>query len=347
MEILQLTTTDSRWDQYVEQHPDGTIYHTLAWKKIVEKHFKKKTTYLYVVRKESDGQEKVVGILPLVNFDSQLFGHAIVSYPYVNYGGMLYSNSEAKSMLLSEASQILSHSSAQYIELRTMKMDEFSLPVKTQKVTYYLTLPSSADELMKQFKAKLRSQIKRPIKEGMYAKCHGKDGIAAFYRIFSTKMRDLGTPVYSIKFFESIFSEIAEHANIVVVYNREHLPVGAAFIIDYKGMMEIPWAATLRSYDRLSPNMLLYFEVLKKAIEKGCHVFDFGRCTKGKGTYRFKKQWGGDEKNLYWYYLLKTGESMPEVNPDNPKYKLAIKIWQKMPVSFANWLGPSIVKHIP
>ena len=41
---------------------------------------------------------------------------------------------------------------------------------------------------MKQFKAKLRSQIRKPIKEGMTAKVYGIEGLDEFYEIFAYKM---------------------------------------------------------------------------------------------------------------------------------------------------------------
>jgi FemAB-related protein (PEP-CTERM system-associated) len=331
-----------QWDDYVEHHPNGTIYHSIAWKNIVEQHFSKKTHYLYV-----ENEQQIEAVLPLVFFKSVLFGEFVVSFPYVNYGGMLYSNEQAKQMLLAAAKSLLEASNSEFIDLRSMQKDEFSLPVKAKKVTYYLSLPDSEEALMKQFKAKLRSQIRRPIKEGMYAKVFSQDGLDYFYDIFATKMRDLGTPVYNKNFFATILNELPQNSHIIIVFSQEDTPVGAAFIIHNKERMEIPWAATLRKYDRLSPNMLLYFEVLKYAMKQKCTVFDFGRCSKGSGTYRFKKQWGGEEKTLYWYYLMNKGQDLPEVNPNNPKYQIAIKIWQKLPLSLTKLMGPTIVKHIP
>ncbi len=346
MNVKTLNEHDSRWDDYVKQHPQGTIYHTLAWKNIVEKQFNKQTAYLYI-----ENDEQIEALLPLVFFKSALFGEFIISFPYVNYGGMLYSSEEAKQALLNEAQKFIAASKSEFIEFRSMQENEFELPVKSKKVTYYLDLPDNEEALMKQFKAKLRSQIRRPIKEGMYAKVfslsESEEGLNYFYDIFAIKMRELGTPVYARDFFKTILQELPDNARIVIVFSKDNEPVGAAFIIHYKGMMEIPWAATLRKYDRLSPNMLLYFEVLKYAMSQQCTVFDFGRCTKDSGTYRFKKQWGGQEKTLYWYYLLNKGQSMPEVNPNNPKYKLAIQMWQKLPLPLTKVIGPFLVKNIP
>jgi len=237
-----------QWDDYVKQHPDGTLYHTLAWKNIVEKEFNKKTHYLYV-----EDQKEIIAVLPIVNFKSRIFGEFMVSFPYVNYGGMLYSSVQSKQLLLDEAEKILSSSSSEFIELRTMQKKEFELPVKSKKVTYYLSLPDDEEALMKQFRAKLRSQIRRPMKEGMYAKTFNQDGLDYFYDIFAVKMRELGTPVYAKTFFQTIMNELPDNTKIIIIFSKEHIPVAAAFLIFYKGTMEIPWAATLRKYDKLSP----------------------------------------------------------------------------------------------
>jgi serine/alanine adding enzyme len=335
-------SVQQQWDEYVQQHPSGTIYHKIVWKNIIEQHFNKKTHYLYVQE-----NNKIKAILPLVHFNSKLFGKFIVSLPYVNYGGIIYSSIQAKLLLLEELNHLLSISHSDFIELRSYQENEYDLPVKSSKVTYYFDLPDNEVTLIKEYKAKLRSQIRRPVKEGMTVKLFDKDGLDDFYNIFAIKMKELGTPVYAKGFFKTILLEMPENAKIIIVFSRHNRPVAAAFLIYYKGTMEIPWAATIRKYDKFSPNMLLYFEALKYAIKIKCQRFDFGRCTRGSGTYRFKKQWGGIEKTLYWYYLLKPDHQMPEINPNNPKYQIAIQIWQNLPLAITKLIGPSIVKHIP
>jgi len=342
MKIETIQTDLTNWDTYVENHPQGTIYHKSGWKNIIESHFGKKTHYLL-----ARDDQAVRGVLPLVEFSSPLFGSFIISVPYVNYGGLLFSNDQAREALLKEADRIRDDRKAESVELRHVGADLNGLPVKTQKVTFFLDLPGDSEELLAAFKAKLRSQIRRPMKEGMYAKSGGQELLDDYYAVFSINMRDLGTPVYDRRFFSAIFEHTPENCHIVTVYTPDHKCVGAAFLIGYRWRMEIPWASTLKEYNRYSPNMLLYWEVLKLAIEKGYKQFDFGRCSKEGGTYRFKKQWGATEIPLHWYYLLPEGVEMPQINPDNPKYRLAISAWQKLPVAVANAIGPHIVKHLP
>lgn len=343
MNVKYLTQVDEkRWDDYIDQHPAAKIYHKTAWKRIIEKSFGKETFYLFAEENDS-----VYGALPLVKFFSLLTGKMIISLPYVNYGGMLYSNEKAKQLLLSEAAALRQRLQADAVELRSTTADGYDCPVKTNKVTFLLDLPATTEELMQGFKAKLRSQIRRPQKEGMHSKVGRAELLHDFYNIFCRNMRDLGTPVYSRKFFETIFAELPDQAKIIIVYSSKNEPVASAFLLQYKTIMEIPWASSLKKYNHLSPNMLLYFEVLSEAVRCGNRTFDFGRGTRDGGTHHFKEQWGGKEVQLYWYYLLKEGEHLPDVSKENPKYAMAIGIWQKLPLFIANIFGPPIVKNLP
>jgi FemAB-related protein (PEP-CTERM system-associated) len=159
-------------------------------------------------------------------------------------------------------------------------------------------------------------------------------------------MRDLGTPVYAKSFFRHILDRFP-HACCLIIIRHENRPVAAAFLMGHRGTLEIPWASTLRDVNHLSINMLLYWEVLKYAIDNNYRLFDFGRSSKDAGTYRFKQQWGAQPRQCYWHYWLKQGTNLPALNPGNPRYALAIKIWRQIPLFLTTWLGPLIVKNLP
>jgi FemAB-related protein (PEP-CTERM system-associated) len=167
-----------------------------------------------------------------------------------------------------------------------------------------------------------------------------------FYDVFATNMRDLGTPVYPKAFFRNTLRQFPDRTWISTV-QKDGMIVAAGFLAGFKDRLEIPWASALRAYNRFSPNMLLYWASLEFACEQGYRVFDFGRSTPGESTYRFKEQWGATPHQLYWYYSLPPGTAMPQVNPDNPKYRLAIGAWQRLPVWLTRAIGPRIVKYLP
>ncbi len=336
-------TPPSGWDAFVQQHPEGKIYHLSAWNELIWETFGHDP--YYVVFRENDDQ--IVGVLPITHFKSFFFGKFAVSLPFVNYGGPLLLRNELMEQVSSYLMDFRRQMDIEYVELRMSHCFETPLAVKTHKVTYLLKLPDNDEALWTSFKSKLRSQIRRPLKEHMFVRTGGIERVDDFYYVFSHNMRDLGTPVYSKSFFQNICTRFPHNAFIVVVYSDDDIPVAASFLIRYQETMEIPWASSLKAYNRFSPNMLLYWESLKLAIHLGCKVFDFGRCTPGSGTCRFKKQWGAEEKQLYWYYALKTGEALPEINPANPRFGVMVRLWQKMPLIFTNTIGPYIIRNIP
>ena len=331
-----------RWDHYVEESDACSAYLFSGWKRVVEKSFGHRTFYLL-----SEGREgRIDGILPLVHMKSLLFGNFLISLPYFNYGGICADHQNGRDQLLEESIRLAEKENVEFIEFRDAQFYGDGLTVKTHKVSMHLPLPPSVDELWRSFPAKLRSQIIRPQKEGMVVRIGRFEELDGFYRVFSLNMRDLGTPVYSKQFFKNILEEFPESTWICSVFHGKQ-PIASALILKAKGSMEVPWASSLRSFNRYSPNMFLYWNLLKFSCENGCGLFDFGRSTPGEGTYRFKEQWGAKPVQLYWHYWVRERASLPELNPKNEKYHRAIQIWQRLPVGVTTFIGPMIVKNIP
>jgi serine/alanine adding enzyme len=330
-----------RIEAFLERSGKSTIYHRTGWKAVIEKTFSH--TFDYLVAEDGEG---IRGVLPMVHIRSRLFGNYMVSLPYFNYGGPCAENTTAESALVQEATRRAGMRDARFIEFRSVERWGDGFPVKTGKVSMVLDLPTSAEDLWKAFPSKLRSQIRRPERDGMRARIGREEELEGFYRVFSVNMRDLGTPVYPKRFFENMLYQFPDNSWICSVY-RDREVAASGFLVGYRNRMEIPWASSLRRFNRLSPNMLLYWESLRFACESGYASFDFGRSTPEEGTYRFKEQWGASPVQLYWHYWLRDKVPMPELNPRNPKYRIAISIWKKLPVPLANFIGPRIVKNLP
>ena len=209
-----------------------------------------------------------------------------------------------------------------------------------------LTLPDTHEVLWQGFTSKLRSQIKRPRQEKPRVYCGGIEYLEDFYSVFARNMRDLGTPVYGKRFFLNILDSFPQESRIIVI-RLDNRPVAAGFLMDHGDTLEIPWASTVREVNRLSMNMLLYWEVLKLAIAGKHRYFDFGRSSMDSGTFHFKQQWGAQPKRLHWHYWLRDTDGLPMLNPANPRYALMINLWKRLPLQLSKWLGPAIVKNLP
>lgn len=329
------------WERFVETHEECGNYHRWGWKQVIERSFRWPTFYLMA---ENDG--RVCGILPLVWQKSRLFGSFFTSLPFVNSGGVVAETHEAKEALVAQAVNIAKRNGAKYLELRQRTDPGLSLPTKTHKVAMVLPLQANSEAMMAALPHKVRTDLRKSIKTGLEAQFGGAEFLDIFYDVFAKNMRELGTPVYARKLFAEIFEAFPNDTYICVV-RYQGKPVAVSFLSEYKGAIEALWSSSLYNFSHLKPNMFLYWSILCFAGAKGFRIFDFGRSSVGSGTHRFKKQWGTTEIPLHWAYWVPEGSPLPELNNENPRYQMAIRIWQKLPLPITKLMGPPIVRCLP
>lgn len=326
---------------YVSEHPAATIHHRTEWRDLFDKTYGLESFYFFA----HDNNNKIVGILPLTRLKSRLFGDMLVSMPYFQRGGAVADHPLIEQKLMQAANDQAVRLGVEHIEYRDDILRE-NLPTQSHKVNMVLSLPDSEETLWQRFTPKLRAQIKRAQRTTPQVLIGGKEHLDDFYKVYIRNMRDLGSPAHSKSLVENILDSFPDNSWIIVLrLNNE--PVSAGLLLGHGVTMEIPLASTLRKVNLLSINMLLYWEVLKLALRQGYTAFDFGRSSKGAGTYRFKQQWGAQPKQLYWHYWLSSAGKLPSLNPLNPKYALIVNIWKQLPIILTKWLGPLIVKNIP
>lgn len=339
--IKLLETERDLWADYISEAPDSVSYHQIGWKEIIEKSFGHKTYYLMAV-----GGKKIKGVLPLAHLRSRLFGNFLVSLPFLNYAGIIADNENIAGRLLKYGIGLAEQLGVEFMELRHLGHKLPLVSTKTHKVTMVLDLDRDTASQWKAFNAKLRNQIRKAEKSGLRIRIGGSEEVREFYNVFCRNMRDLGTPVYGVTFFENVLDRLSESARIFRV-TTEDMTIAAGICVWFKDTLEMPWASSLKTYRRFCPNNLLYWEAIKFAIENGFRRFDFGRSTPGEGTYKFKEQWGAKPTQLYWQYWSRNGSAVADLSPKNPRFSLAIRTWQKLPVSLTKILGPKIVRSIP
>jgi FemAB-related protein (PEP-CTERM system-associated) len=267
--------------------------------------------------------------------------------PFVNYGGPLGSTEGVRALAL-EATNVAGRTGVRLLELRSRTELPLTLPASHRKLTVVLDLPADSASLFSSLPSKLRSQIKRPKKDGVVVRI-GLDQLAPFHSVFSHHMRDLGTPAQSKAFFQAIADVFPHDVRFAVAYH-DGTPIACGCGFLWNKEFEITWASALRSHKAMSPNMLVYWELMEHVVGAGVRLFNFGRCTRDSGTHRFKMQWGGREEQLWWYQHAKNATSDAEPatpSPDHGIFAMATRVWQRLPVPVATRLGPPIVRFIP
>jgi len=291
-----------------------------------------------------DDEGRVEGILPLVRVRSRLFGDYLLSMPFLNDGGPL-GTPNARAALGNRALEEARSRRVDLLELRGRRPVPGPFSTSDRKLTVMLPLGESSETLWEDgLRAKVRSQIRRPMKEGMVPR-FGPELLDSFYAVFSRTMRDLGTPVLPRRFFVSVAEHLGEHVTFCVI---EHggLPLAAACGLRWNGEFEITWAGAVREASRMAPNMLLYWSLMEESIRVGAHTFNFGRCSPGSGTHRFKRQWGGEDHPLPWSQWARKGVTATP-SPDSPRYRFATRVWSHLPLAVANRVGPPLARLLP
>lgn len=330
------------WDSYITSAKQSYNYHRWNWRRVIEKTFGHEGHYLV-----ASDQGKIEGALPLIQISSRLFGKFLVSMPFFSYGGIVADSSQARDLLLVGATELARNLGASHVELRQGDPQPAGgWHDRTPKVSMSLPLPKDSETLLRQLNPRLRNKVRNSQKRKLRVEFGGIEMIKTFYSIFSASMRDLGTPSYPRRWFENVCEEFSSETRVLTIW-EENRAIAAGIITVYRNAVEFPWYATTAESRKSNSTLTMYWALLEWAIANGYDRVDFGRCTKGSGVYEFKRQWNCEERSLHWYYWLDQGGRVPELRPDNPRFRLAINLWKRLPISVANVLGPRISCSLP
>jgi FemAB-related protein (PEP-CTERM system-associated) len=341
------------WDRYVGDHVGALAYHRFAWKRAMEGAYGVHSPYLVAERRG-----RVCGVLPLGYVKPPMLRGALVSLPYCDVGGVLADDDAAETALVARAVGLARELGARGVELRRLGSRPAggeSKPVQVQeapsKVRMILDLPGSSEALMAGFRSKHRSQVRKPEKDGLTCRLGGQELVEDFYGIFAENMRDLGSPVHSRRWIESVVESYGDDARVGVAYLPDGAPAAAGLVLMHRNTVSIPWASSLRRFNASNPNMLLYWTFLAFAADGGFERFDFGRSTPGEGTYRFKEQWGARPEPLRWERV--EGEAVTPIRqassgPERPGVarRLGERVIRHLPVDLATSLGSACRRYV-
>jgi FemAB-related protein (PEP-CTERM system-associated) len=330
-----------RWDRFVLEHSGASFFHLTGWKRVVERTFGHTARYFY-----SERGGKITGIAPLFDFSNWLVGRCLVSLPLAAYGGIVAKDSEAEQALLDQAKRIARSDSVDYLELRQRDGGLISgFHANQLYVTFNTPLFPDPQANLKRLPKDTRYMIRKAAKGGLRVE-RGTGQMEVFYDLFAQSMQRLGTPVFPRALFRNIVQEFPNHTQLMLVYNGSKAVAGVLSFF-FRDTILPYYAGATDEATRLAANNFMYWELIKWAGEQGFRTFDFGRTKKGTGAFAFKSQWNMNIEPLDYQVFLVKRETVPNFSPVNPKFEIAIRIWQKLPLSVAKFLGPSLVRLFP
>lgn len=327
-----------RWDDFVRASTAGSFYHLSGWRSLIENRLNHPTYYLYY---ENHGE--IEAVLPLVHVKSMLFGNALISVPFLVYGGPIASNTESLESVLDAARDLACNLGVDYLELRNRIALSGKWYSKDTHATFRKKLDPDPEVNLMAIPRKQRAMIRKGIRAGL--KAEADESTARLYSAMLACKRNLGTPFFGASWLQAIKEEFEEQVEIMTVTDKSRT---VCSVMSFRYGDEIlPYYGGGGDLARvLKGNDFMYWAVMEKACREGVQVFDYGRSTVGSGAYHFKKHWGFEPEPLHYQYLLANEESLPNLNPSNPRYRFLINAWKRLPLPVAGLIGPPVARRL-
>jgi FemAB-related protein (PEP-CTERM system-associated) len=328
----------TRWDAYVHGHAQATFFHLAAWQGVIKRAFGHRTHFLLA---EQDGD--IVGVLPLAEINSRLFGHSLGSLPFCAYGGILADHDAAYRALDTAAQALARELKVGSLEYRNQVAVHAEWPTKDLYVTFKKAIQPEVEANMNAIPRKQRAMVRKGIKAGLVGEIDADT--TRFFQAYSASVHRLGTPVFSRRFFRLLKESFGDQCEVLTI-TLEGKVIASVMSFYFRDEVLPYYGGGVDAARAVAGNDFMYWELMRRACERGLKVFDFGRSKRGTGSFDFKKNWGFEPTPLHYEYFLVTDKDVPEINPLNPKYRLFIRAWKKMPLALANVIGPHIVKNL-
>lgn len=343
LQLRQLDPNDAaacaRWDAFVLQCPQATFFHRAGWLTILRDVFKHQPYFLYA---ERAGQ--IEAVLPLGHVRSALFGKALVSLPFAVYGGVAAQDAAAAEMLEIEAQVLARRLGVDHLEMRNLQQRHSDWPTQDLYVSFRKAILPEVEANMLAIPRKQRAMVRKGIQRGLRSQIDST--VDRFFALYADNVHRHGTPALSRKYFQALQRVFGADCEILTVEDPEGRPLSSVLSFYFRDEV-LPYYAGDDVLARdLAANDFKYWELMRRACERGLKVFDYGRSKQGTGSYAFKKNWGFEPQPLYYQYCLYKRDAIPQNNPANAKYRLLIATWRRMPLSLANLIGPFVVRNL-
>ena len=327
-----------RWDEFVAGCSEATFFHRAGWKTVIERAFGHRTYFLYA---EAGG--RIEGVLPLAEVESLLFGHTLVSLPFCVYGGIAAQSERARHALDEAARALAERLRVDHLEYRCLTPQHPDWVHQDLYVTFRKPIDPDVERNLLAIPRKQRAMVRKGIKAGL--KSEIDDGVERFFAAYADSVHRLGTPVFPKRYFQILREVFGPDCEVLTVTHDGQLVAGVLSFYFRDEVLPYYGGGTASARD-VAGNDFMYWDLMRRACERGIRVFDYGRSKQGTGSFDFKKNWGFEPQPLHYEYLLVKGKRVAEHNPLNPKYRLFIKLWQRLPLPLANLIGPHIVKSL-
>jgi FemAB-related protein (PEP-CTERM system-associated) len=328
-----------QWEAFVERCAEATFFHRIGWREIIQDIFRHRCHYLVA---ERDGA--LSGVLPLAEVKSRLFGHALSSLPFGVYGGPAADDTESEGALIDAAVRLAQARGVDHLELRNREARCHDWPRQDLYMTFRKKILPDVEANMLAIPRKQRAMVRKGMKQGLRSEIDGS--VDRFFELYADNMHRHGTPPFSRAYFARLARVFGRDCEVLTVVDEHRRAVSSVLSFYFRDEVLPYYAGDTVTARDTGANDFKYWELMRRACERGVRVFDYGRSKRGTGSFDFKKNWGFEPTQLAYEYRLLARDSIPENNPLNPKYRAFIALWRGLPRPVANAVGPMIVRNL-
>jgi FemAB-related protein (PEP-CTERM system-associated) len=291
--------------------------------------------------------DRISGYLALSYVRHPLLGNYLVTAPFASYGGLAASTTEAREALLTEARELRNRLGAHFINVR-FEDGELQPPAswvqQPSYATYQIDLQVEPEELLKAYSSDHRNHIRKALKKGFSIRFGRTEIIDDVYETLARSMHELGSPYHAKSYLHAMAEALGEKLEFALVRSGEGRLAGAGAFIRHGDTVANLHANILRRFRQDYAGEFLYWSAIQHYAEIGLRVFDLGRSLIGSGNDAFKSKWRPRKQLLAYWYAMKQGEALPEMNQKSRKFQMAIWTWKRLPSFVVRPAGPFLIK---
>jgi FemAB-related protein (PEP-CTERM system-associated) len=265
--------------------------------------------------------------------------------PFAVYGGVVADDETVAQALEAEALHLAVARGASHLELRHLHAQRHpGWAQQTLYVSFRKALADDDETNMNAIPRKQRAMVRKGIANGLRAEIDANAG--RFFALFADNVHRHGTPAMPRAWFEALLQEFGKDAEVLTVVSPEGKPLTSVLSFYFRDEVLPYYAGDDLAARELAANDFKYWALMQHAVRRGARLFDYGRSKLDTGPYHFKKNWGFTPQPLHYELKLLAGGELPQHNPNNPKYRLVIDTWRRLPRALVNRLGPLVVKNL-
>jgi CelD/BcsL family acetyltransferase involved in cellulose biosynthesis len=295
-------------DAFVARHPAGSVYHTSAWRRVLEEAFPHMEGRFLVLRESGHGT--LLAGIPLYAVRSRILGNRLVTIPFASFCDPLVRGRADFEEMLPVAERLREQVRGSHWELRVRRMAE-TVPVEafSESVPFrhhWIRLEGGEAAVWPRLsRTAVRRMVTRARNDG--ARVVRRDDPAAlriFHELVGRSRRRLGLPPMPESFFAAILKHLGPGMSSLHLVTSGDAVVAASLSLRYGGGFVLEYSGEADGMRQSGASQLLYWEVLREACAAGCASFSLGRTSKGNsGLLAYKDHWTSEVEDLRVYTM--------------------------------------------